>query len=203
MTPETTPEWTSYYEAVDGREPREFLIEALAAVGDVGSAIDLGCGDGTETAELLRRGWRVLAIDAEPDGVRRLRQRVPVADAARLEARVVRFEDLGPLPGADLVHAAWSLPFCSPASFPRLWASIVAALRPGGVFAGQLFGNRDSWAAEPDMTFHTEAAARAVLSPLETLVLREEENDGEDALGNPKHWHAFHVIARSPRKPTA
>src|SRR5204862_391013 len=82
-----------------------------AAVGEVGSAIDLGCGDGTETAELLRRGWRVLAIDAEPDGVRRLRQRVPVTDAARLDARVVRFEDLGPLPGADLVHAAWSLPF--------------------------------------------------------------------------------------------
>jgi len=49
MTPETTPEWTSYYEAVDGREPRELLIEALDALGDVGSAIDLGCGDGTET----------------------------------------------------------------------------------------------------------------------------------------------------------
>src|SRR5436309_1397623 len=81
-----------------------------------------------------------------------------------------------PHPRADLVHAAWSLPFCPPASFPRLWDSIVAALRPGGVFAGQLFGDRDSWAAEPDMTFHTEAQARAVLSPLETLVFREEEN---------------------------
>src|SRR5947207_15678565 len=90
MTPETTPEWTSYYEAVDGRAPRELLIEALDALGDVGSAIDLGCGDGTETAELLRRGWRVLAIDAEADGIRRLRRRVPVADAARLEARVGR-----------------------------------------------------------------------------------------------------------------
>jgi tellurite methyltransferase len=203
MTPETTPEWTSYYEAVDGREPRELLIEALGVVVGVGSAIDLGCGDGTETAELLRRGWRVLAIDSEPDGIRRLQERVPVADAARLQARVARFEDLGPLPRADLVHAAWSLPFCSPASFPGLWASIVAALPPGGVFAGQLFGDRDSWAVEPDMTFHTEAEARAMLSPLEMLVFREEENDGEDALGNPKHWHAFHVIARSPREPTA
>ena len=104
MTPETTPEWTSYYEAVDGREPRELLIEALDALGDVGSAIDLGCGDGTETAELLRRGWGVLAIDAEPDGIRRLRRRVPVADAARLEARVGRFEDLGPLHAQALVR---------------------------------------------------------------------------------------------------
>ena len=53
------------------------------------------------------------------------------------------------------------------------------------------------------MTFHTEAQARAALSPLETLVFREEENDGEDALGNAKHWHAFHVIARSPARPAS
>ncbi|MDP9298197.1 MAG: class I SAM-dependent methyltransferase [Actinomycetota bacterium] len=194
----TTPEWSAYYDAVEEREPREFLTEALGMVTAVGSAVDLGCGDGTETAELLRRGWRVLAIDAEADAIRRLRGRVAPADAARLETRTARFEDLGPLPGVDLVHAEWSLPFCSPASFPALWASVVGALHAGGVFAGQFFGDRDSWASEPDMTFHTEAQARELLSPLETLALREEENDDTDALGNPKHWHVFHVIARSP-----
>jgi len=141
MTPETTPEWTSYYEAVDGREPRELLIEALDA--------------------------------------------------------------LGPLPSADLVHAAWSLPFCP----PRLVSEAVGLDRgraaPRRGVRRATLRDRDSWAAEPDMTFHTEAQARAVLSPLETLVFREEENDGEDALGNAKHRHAFHVIARSPAGPAS
>jgi trans-aconitate methyltransferase len=38
-------------------------------------AVDLGCGAGRDTAELLRRGWRVLAIDAEAEAIRRLLER--------------------------------------------------------------------------------------------------------------------------------
>ena len=39
-------------------------------------AIDLGCGDGTDTLALLDRGWSVLAVDIEPAGLALLRSRI-------------------------------------------------------------------------------------------------------------------------------
>ena len=44
-------------------------------------AIDLGCGDGTDTLALLDRGWSVLAVDIEPAGLALLRSRIPPASA--------------------------------------------------------------------------------------------------------------------------
>jgi hypothetical protein len=101
------------------------------------------------------------------------------------------------LPATDLVFASFSLPFCPPAAFPGLWRGIRSALRPGGRFAGELFGDRDTWASDPTMTFHTEDAARALFHGLEVESFVEEDEDGE-AFDGPKHWHVFHVIARRP-----
>jgi hypothetical protein len=99
------------------------------------------------------------------------------------------------LPACDLIYAGYSLPFTPPAHFPTLWRQIVAALKPGGRLAGQLFGNRDSWAVDPTMTFQTRAEALALLAPFEVEVLREREEDGNSFRG-PKHWHVFDFIAR-------
>ncbi|HKW53315.1 MAG TPA: class I SAM-dependent methyltransferase, partial [Stellaceae bacterium] len=67
MNGERDSDWDEYYERVAGRPPRPTLLAALERFGAEGgqSALDLGCGDGRDTIELLRRGWRVLAIDAE------------------------------------------------------------------------------------------------------------------------------------------
>ena len=54
-------------------------------------AIDLGCGDGTDTLALLDRGWSVLAVDIEPAGLALLRARIPRQRRARPpSARLVR-----------------------------------------------------------------------------------------------------------------
>jgi tellurite methyltransferase len=96
--------WTRYYDAI-GEEPRETLLIALdrherESEGRRAEpfAVDLGCGSGRDTAELLKRGWRVLAIDSEPAGIDRLVQHVADdGDTARLQTRVARFEThLGP-----------------------------------------------------------------------------------------------------------
>ena len=45
------------------------VLAALDAFGDASLdslAIDLGCGDGRDVVEILRRGWNVVAVDAEP-----------------------------------------------------------------------------------------------------------------------------------------
>jgi trans-aconitate methyltransferase len=192
-------DWFGYYDAQEGREPRELLTEVLRAFDAehrVGSAVDIGCGDGTDSLALLARGWNVLSIDAEDDAIRRLRARLTDDVAARSTTDVSPMEGVD-LPPADLVFASFSLPFCPPESFPDLWARIRASLRRGGRFAGELFGDRDTWASDPTMTFQDEDAARALFDGLVVESFVEEDEDGESFDG-PKHWHVFHVIARRP-----
>ena len=192
-------DWVGYYDAQVGREPRELLMRALGLFqreGRVGHALDLGCGDGTDTLELLNRGWEVVSIDAQEDSIRRVRERIPPGSAARSTTIVSAMEDTS-FPGSDLVFASFSLPFCRPDAFPELWQRLRSSLHPGGRFAGELFGERDSWASDPDMTFHDADAAKTLFDELEVESFEEEEEDGE-AFGGPKHWHVFHVIARRP-----
>ncbi len=175
--------------------------ESRATVGATDSkpplAIDLGCGEGRDTAEMLKRGWRVLAIDGHPDAIRRLRERDDLVPADRLEIRYAPFEGLE-LPRARLVNASFSLPFCPPEHFEALWAAICEAIEPGGRFAGQFFGDRDDWAPIPDRSHQTRAEAEALLTGFEVELFKEVEDDGKDALENPKHWHRIDVVARKP-----
>jgi tellurite methyltransferase len=170
------------------------VLRAFDAEHRVGSAVDIGCGDGTDSLALLERGWHVLSIDAQDDAIRRLRARLTDGVAARSTAVMSPMQAVD-LPPADLVFASVSLPFCPPEAFPNLWARIRASLRPRGRFAGELFGDRDTWASDPGMTFHDVEAARALFDGLELESSAEEEEDGE-AFEGPKHWHVFHVVAR-------
>lgn len=188
--------WDEYYKKIQGRAPRQLLLDALEKFpsGESLQAVDLGSGDGTETVVLLARGWNVLAVDGEPAGIQRLMDKVPHEAQVRLQTQVAKFEEVI-LPAADLIHASYSIPFCHPDHFPVLWEKIVNALKPGGRFAGQFFGVHDSWADNKDMTFHTEAQVRALIENLETEYFHEEDADGQAASG-PKHWHVFTVIVR-------
>jgi SAM-dependent methyltransferase len=183
-------DWTAYYDAA-GDEPRETLVQALEAFAAPGFAVDLGCGTGRDTLELVRRGWRVLAIDGSAEGIARLEAR----ELPRVETRVVSFAQAA-WPTCDLVNSSFALPFCAPDDFDALWARIVASLRAGGRFAGQLFGDRDGWHGDPAMTFQTRAQVETLSRSFDPERFDEEEFDGKTALGEPKHWHVFQVVAR-------
>jgi tellurite methyltransferase len=198
--PTAEPNWATYYEAVAGRPPRETLLKALENFAAEPSthqarfAVDLGCGDGRDTVELLRRGWRVLAIDGEPQAFDRLLDQ-PIPDH-QLQTQLIKFETLTLPPAIDLINASFCLPFCPPANFPTLWQTIVTALKPGGRFCGQLFGDRDSWAAFSNRSHHTRSQVEALLQPFEIEWLEEEEHPGVTAIGEEKHWHIFHIVVR-------
>jgi SAM-dependent methyltransferase len=185
--------WEDYYRAVEGRSPRALFVDALEFTSGPGIALDLGCGDGTETLALLARGWTVIAADAAPEGIARLRAAAPPAATERLTTHVCPFHQLD-LPEADFVYAGLSLPFCAPGDFAEAWRRVAASVRPGGVLAFDLFGPRDSWAGTPGMTFHTRGDVDVLLRGFEIRRVDEEDEDGQ-AVSGPKHWHVFHVIA--------
>lgn len=190
--------WGAYYEKLRDRPPRRTLLAALDAFGETPAdalAIDLGCGDGRDIVEILRRGWNVVAVDAEPEALRQLAAR-NLPGAERITPIVARMEDV-PLPlGLKLVNSSFAMPLCDPERFHDLWARIREALPAGGRFSGQWYGKRDSWLGRPGMTFLDRDEALALLDGFDVEMFEEEEADGVTPRGNPKHWHIFHIVAR-------
>jgi SAM-dependent methyltransferase len=195
--------WRAYYKKTVRRPPCETLMFALARFDEEGVrsrprlAIDLGCGNGHDTIELLRRGWRVLAIDAQRSAVESLLARPDLPPAARIETRIGRFETAR-WPAADLVNSSFALPLCPPDRFPGVWRKILRSLRRGGRFSGQLFGDRDDWAGDPTITCHTRAEMERLLDGVEVEYFVEEEDDSVTPRGRRKNWHLFHLVIRAP-----
>jgi tellurite methyltransferase len=186
--------WSFYYDKLRDRPPRRTLVAALDAFGERGEslAIDLGCGDGRDVVEILRRGWRVVAVDNEPAALSRLMERGLPGSITPIEAR---FEDV-PMPiGVELVNSSFAMPLCEPERFHDLWTRIVEALPSGGRFSGQWYGPRDSWAGRPGITFLSYDEATALLAGFEVEMFEEEEADSTTPRGKPKHWHIFHIVA--------
>lgn len=196
-----TRDWSAYYQAVAGRPPRDTLLKALERFDTEKSpksprfAVDLGCGDGRDTVELLNRGWQVLAIDGNEEAIAKLYDRKDV-DSTWLETQVMRFESLTLPNSIDLINSSFALPFCRPEDFSNLWSKIIASLRSGGRFCGQLFGDRDTWATTyPNMTHYSKEKVEKLLRSFKVEYFEEEEHHGETAIGEQKYWHIFHIVA--------
>jgi len=210
-TPETKPvheaasrrDWPAYFDRIEGKPPRETLEHALDLFDAEGPsesrvAADIGCGSGRDAQRLLERGWRVWAQDGSIDGIERARARPEIADAVSESRAELVHADYSAIeiPRVDLVNASFSLPFCPPGAFAALWAKIDAAIPVGGRFAGQFFGERDSWAIIEDRTHLTRDETLALLGPYTIEHLKEEDRPGAAGAEPHKHWHVFHIVAR-------
>jgi tellurite methyltransferase len=196
--------WEEYYKKTGSRPPRETLLFALDKFEAERPnneqplrAIDLGCGNGRDTVELLRRGWQVFAVDAEQSAIDGLRARDEVGDDVLLETATSRFEDIE-LPESELINSSFALPLVSPQDFPDLWDRMLIALAPGGRISCQLYGDRDSWVGKPGITFFAHSAIDALLYPLNVEYFREEEDDSTTPRGEKKHWHIYHMVVQRP-----
>jgi tellurite methyltransferase len=202
LAPRSSKKWSAYYRWTSKRPPRELAMQVLNHIDwerkgrKGGTAIDLGFGAGNDTLEFLRRGWKVLAIDGQAAAARFLERRVPPRFRSSLTCLVAQMEELD-VPPADLIYASFSLPFCAPEEFPALWTRIRRALRPGGHFAGQLFGDRDEWNGNVPMNFHTAEHVRQLSRGFKLELIRENVEDGMSFSG-PKHWHYFDIILGKP-----
>ena len=186
------PAWGTTIDAAE-RFAAEDAVRGPAAEPRL--AVDLGCGAGRDTRELLSRGWRVLAVDREAAAIEAVTAATPEGDRPRLEVLVADLATLE-LPPCDLVLASVSLQYLTATEYAAVFERITAALRPGGRFAGLLYGDRDEAASDPAYTCSSPDAIRGHLAAFEIESWFEREEDGKMALGDPHHIHLIKVVAR-------
>jgi SAM-dependent methyltransferase len=174
--------------------PRPLLMRAAALASPKDRALDAGAGALNATKYLLSAGFaHVTALDSAP-AAEKAAEELP---SERVAFKLSRFEDFAyPADAYDLVNAEFSLPFIRRENFAAVFAGLLGAVKPGGVFTGQLFGLNDSWnTPESGMNFHSRDAVEQLLGGWDIVQFEEEDHPGKTKLGEPKHWHIFHILA--------
>ena len=189
---ETWRRWGRYFELA-GDDPRRRCSTRSSRFDEPGLAVDLGAGTGRDTAELLRRGWNVIAIDGEREAIERLtsspgarrRGSRPVSRASRSEK----------WPACDLVNASFSLPFAPPERVRRAVDADRRLAAPGRPLQRPAL-RRQRRVGRSGPGREVARRGRAMLAPFEIERLQEVDADGTTAIGTRKHWHVFHIVAR-------
>jgi tellurite methyltransferase len=191
--------WEAYFKSKLRDPPAGFIVQGVDTIAQKNpnkTAIDLGCGIGHETLVLLKAGYKVTAIDSQPEAFEYMKQLPNIHQyQGNLKAIVSTFEklDFQSIPKADLVIASFSLPFMKPQDFNRIWQQVVTKVKPGGYFIGNFFAPDFSFFADKfrhSMTFHSKMEAMALLNGFE-IVGFQEVNVPATKPGTMKHYYAF------------
>jgi SAM-dependent methyltransferase len=148
-------DWETLYAAdpqafVFGEEPSQIARTALSFFRTFGGdpaqavALDLGCGEGRDTAALAEAGFHVVAVDVAPAGLAKLTallQRRGVSD----EHVETHLEDVRrfsyPDAAYDLALAANVFQFLPPDEAPEHIRRLQSATKPGGICAVGVFSS--------------------------------------------------------------
>lgn len=183
--------WSPYYASTLDKPLHPIFGHLRPFLPAGGTAIELGCGVGHGVQFLLDQGFSVTAVDGEPEAVDIARSRIE-SDCVTWVCE--KFEAWSPQQ-ADVIVAGFSIFFLSPPEFDRFWSGLEAVQDEGCLFAGQFLGINDDWKSR-GYTTHTADSLRELLRNWDLLYFEEAERDGFTSVGEPKHWHVFHVVAR-------
>jgi SAM-dependent methyltransferase len=166
-----------------------------------GRALDLGCGRGFDTAELVERGFAVTAIDWSSAAVEIARRRNPSGETLVADVRNLPRKVKGPF---QVVLANLSLHYFDRPETEAVFATIVDLLAPGGMFLARL-NAEDDFGAPADATawklvevegvrrqFFNESKIRGLLDGALTILCLQKVTTGR--FGRPKSL--YEVVAQ-------
>jgi SAM-dependent methyltransferase len=176
---------------------RETTYIALQQFGDKVPELvfDFGAGEGADTVPLLQKGVKkVVAIDAWEPALEELAVNAKGYEE-HYEVERGAFMKFETKEQCDLFVCSFTWPYRAPAEFPEVFEKTTSLVKPGGYIAGHFFGKPE--VPEDEMTYHTEAELRELLSKDYEIVSFENKQvpvkGGETAA-----WgkDLFHVVAR-------
>jgi 2-polyprenyl-3-methyl-5-hydroxy-6-metoxy-1,4-benzoquinol methylase len=107
----------------------EALARALDAFVPAGDVLDLACGTGLWTRQLIRHAARVTAVDSAPEVLAINEERVYGARVRYVRADLFAWQ---PEERYDVVFFSFWLSHVPPERFAGFWQFVRACLRPGG-----------------------------------------------------------------------
>ena len=107
----------------------EVLAKALDEFAPRGDILELACGTGWWTEQLVRYGDSLTAVDASPEVLALNRARLPSAKVAYVQADLFNWR---PERGFDTVFFSFWLSHVPPERFSGFWATVEKCLNPGG-----------------------------------------------------------------------
>jgi SAM-dependent methyltransferase len=155
--------------------------------------LELGCGDGRDSARMAERGFAVDPTDASAAMVAKARE------GFGLPARRMRFDELDASEGYDAVWAHACLIHVARADFSAVLAAVRRALRAGGWhFASFKLGEGDGRDPLGRLTnFPDEAWLENSYRAAGFAIVATERYRGEGADGVVRDWYALTVRKES------
>jgi SAM-dependent methyltransferase len=184
-----------------GTAPNAWLTTQAAALPARAKVLCVADGEGRNSVWLAEQGHAVQAFDISPTGVAKARALAASrgVDVAYDVADVDSFA--WPLGQVDAVVAIF-VQFADPALRARLFAHMVASLRPGGVLLLQGYTPKqlDYRTGGPPLLSHlyTAALLRESLGALEIVSLDEYEAEVQEGVGHSGRSALVGLVARRP-----
>jgi SAM-dependent methyltransferase len=185
--------WQLYTDKTKNKPPRELLVQALEFVKEKKMVLDLGAGALNDTKFMLNVGFeKIIAVDGEEnlETLNELDEKI----VSFMKCQIEKYDF--PINFFDLINAQFVLPFIVKEELLRVIKEIKNSLKNEGIFVGQFFGSRDSWATRADVFVYTQEEVKQFFTDMEIIYFKEEENDGQALLEKEKHWHIFHFIVK-------
>ncbi|GAB2532501.1 class I SAM-dependent methyltransferase [Brachybacterium huguangmaarense] len=197
----TAPEidWREYNVSAAGRPASRRVARVMSAFPGDGTGrvvLEIGAGGGADALEFARHGWNVFAFDLDDTLASRLVENERMPGTVFFRHGDVR--EVVEFPAADAVYAAYSLPMLGD-DLPVVWERLRAAIRPGGVIAVDLFGDRDTWVDREDIATLSDGRIDEMFEGFDILRRDVRDEDGRTFSGDRKHWHVHSIVARARR----
>lgn len=189
--------WNEYYKQTISEFPSKILAKyfdlGLDSNNENKIAIDLGCGVGNDTVYLLKKDYKVTAVDKESSVIDLIRSRV--SDTSKLDFIIDNFENIK-LNKANLIVSNLSIYFCKPQYFDRFCHEITNNIIEGGYFVGNFLGKEDEWSTDSNRTFIDKEELYSIFKDFEIVFFKEKKFNKKTAKGRMKFWHIYQIIAR-------
>ena len=184
-----------YYEETKNNRPcpliRKFFFNKYNENLHGNIAVDLGCGAGNDTAFLLEKGFKVIAIDQEEQVREIIKNRN--LNKENLELIIGDFSKIE-IPMADLLLANLSLFFVK-SNFNDFIERLLKSINENGFFVGNFLGEEDDWKVNGRTTVEKDELMNS-FKDLKMFYFSEEKYYQDTASGKNKFWHVYTVIAQ-------
>ena len=186
----------------DATEPSHLVDTAFKKIEDqdtfeksegTRSALDVGAGTGRDTLFLLKKGWRVTAIDSNKQGIELIRSKASKECTSNLEVLELDFDHIPLHKKYDLVISNWSIDYASPETYPTILKNLKSLVSKNGRLAISFFGDEHTGIKKSVVhTLHKQS---------EILPMIGDDFEIEYFNAVKQHrkgyvWHVFEVVAK-------